>query len=143
MVETGRSARLRRTNSAALTSPPKRFPAPRPVRSEERRVGKESRNRWPRRHIEDGIRGDLVTGVQTCALPISISRAGTNVFRSAQLNFSTDLNFVVDNPQARYGGNWTLGTSSPDKFGSSYQSAQTVSSPAPSEIGRASCRERV
>ncbi|PYI89023.1 MAG: hypothetical protein DME26_02140, partial [Verrucomicrobia bacterium] len=64
----------------------------------------------------------------------AISRAGTNVFRSAQLNFSTDLNFVVDNPQARYGGNWTLGTSSPDKFGSSYQSAQTVSSPAPSAL---------
>jgi hypothetical protein len=62
----------------------------------------------------------------------AISRAGTNVFRSAHLSFSTDLNFIVDNPEARYGGNWTLGTSSPDKFGSSYQSAQTITSPAPS-----------
>ncbi len=62
----------------------------------------------------------------------AISRAGTNVFRSARLSFSTDLNFVVDNPQARYSGNWTLGTSSPDKFGSSYQFAQTATSFAPS-----------
>src|SRR5438552_3921831 len=33
------------------------------ARSEERRVGKEGRSQ--------GIRDDLVTGVQTCALPIS------------------------------------------------------------------------
>src|SRR5207244_2294913 len=40
------------------------------ARSEERRVGKESRcaGEWYR--AEDGIRDDLVTGVQTCALPI-------------------------------------------------------------------------
>jgi len=61
-----------------------------------------------------------------------ISRAGTTVVRSAHLSFSTDLNFVVDNPQARYSGNWTLGTSSPDEFGSSYQFAQTVTSFGPS-----------
>ncbi|HEU0037713.1 MAG TPA: hypothetical protein VFR76_00410, partial [Verrucomicrobiae bacterium] len=64
----------------------------------------------------------------------AIAGAGTNVFRSAHLTFSTDLNFIVDNPQARYGGNWTLGTSSPDKFGSSYQFVQTVASPAPSAL---------
>src|SRR5690606_26010055 len=38
------------------------------IRSEERRVGKECRNR--RRRAEDGIRDFHVTGVQTCALPI-------------------------------------------------------------------------
>jgi uncharacterized repeat protein (TIGR01451 family) len=63
-----------------------------------------------------------------------IARVGTNVFRSAQLSFSTDLNFIVDNPQARYGGNWTLGTSSPDKFGSYYQFAQTSASPSPGAL---------
>src|SRR5690625_1199745 len=40
-------------------------------RSEERRVGKGGRTkRWPRQ-AEDGIRDGHVTGVQTCALPIS------------------------------------------------------------------------
>src|SRR5690606_32298528 len=40
-------------------------------RSEERRVGKEGRARWGRDQAEDGIRDFHVTGVQTCALPIS------------------------------------------------------------------------
>src|SRR5207244_3777483 len=40
----------------------------RELRSEERRVGKEART--GRLRAEDGIRDDLVTGVQTCALPI-------------------------------------------------------------------------
>src|SRR5690348_5842939 len=39
-------------------------------RSEERRVGKECRARWSP-EAEDGIRDGRVTGVQTCALPIS------------------------------------------------------------------------
>src|SRR5207247_798998 len=41
-------------------------------RSEERRVGKECRAGCARDHFqaEDGIRDPLVTGVQTCALPI-------------------------------------------------------------------------
>src|SRR5438874_441631 len=41
------------------------------MRSEERRVGKEGRSRWTRGQAEDGIRDLYVTGVQTCALPIS------------------------------------------------------------------------
>src|SRR5206468_2962796 len=40
------------------------------LRSEERRVGKECRDRWAERQAEDGIRDLIVTGVQTCALPI-------------------------------------------------------------------------
>src|SRR5207244_4405807 len=42
------------------------------TRSEERRVGKECRSGWGHDFFqaEDGIRDDLVTGVQTCALPI-------------------------------------------------------------------------
>src|SRR5687768_7031362 len=43
-------------------------------RSEERRVGKECRSGvWPYQ-AEDGIRDVAVTGVQTCALPISSLR---------------------------------------------------------------------
>src|SRR5690349_19439477 len=41
------------------------------TRSEERRVGKEGRGRGSRGQAEDGIRDLYVTGVQTCALPIS------------------------------------------------------------------------
>src|SRR5947207_967316 len=40
-------------------------------RSEERRVGKECRSTWASAQAEDGIRDHCVTGVQTCALPIS------------------------------------------------------------------------
>src|SRR5438874_2638476 len=45
------------------------------LRSEERRVGKECRSGWVRDQFqaEDGIRDLYVTGVQTCALPISKS----------------------------------------------------------------------
>src|SRR5262249_49622290 len=39
-------------------------------RSEERRVGKEGRERMRGDGAEDGIRDWSVTGVQTCALPI-------------------------------------------------------------------------
>src|SRR5207244_1860732 len=45
-------------------------------RSEERRVGKEGRDEWSGFQAEDGIRDDLVTGVQTCALPIYKYRRG-------------------------------------------------------------------
>src|SRR5437762_2040440 len=41
-----------------------------PLRSEERRVGKESTSRSAPYQAEDGIRDTSVTGVQTCALPI-------------------------------------------------------------------------
>src|SRR5690606_26234668 len=45
-----------------------KYQFPKKLRSEERRVGKEGRaQRW----AEDGIRDFHVTGVQTCALPIS------------------------------------------------------------------------
>src|SRR5215211_5634543 len=70
-----------------------RWPPPR-RRSEERRVGKECRSRWSPYHYkknnkrifqcfffqaEDGIRDHCVTGVQTCALPISSVAARARV----------------------------------------------------------------
>src|SRR5690349_12319449 len=48
-------------------------------RSEERRVGKECRARWGA--AEDGIRDLYVTGVQTCALPISAAARSRSVLR--------------------------------------------------------------
>src|SRR5690554_3552848 len=51
------------------------------ARSEERRVGKECRSRWSRYQAEDGIRDADVTGVQTCALPISKSSSNRYPFR--------------------------------------------------------------
>src|SRR6266852_1432043 len=63
----------------------------RPWRSEERRVGKECRSRWSPYLLkkkeeflelafffqaDDGIRDATVTGVQTCALPISTVASG-------------------------------------------------------------------
>jgi len=64
------------------------------------------------------------------------SRNGTNVVRSAPFAFSTDLNLILDNPQAEYIGNWTLGTSSLDKYADSYQYAATLAGPAPSAQAR-------
>src|SRR5258708_30842605 len=40
---------------------------------------------------EDGIRDDLVTGVQTCALPIS---AGLALFRKGEMSFTGGLRFT-------------------------------------------------
>src|SRR5690625_3973507 len=45
-------------------------------RSEERRVGKDSRLRLPLDQDEDAIRDRHVTGVQTCALPICFHNRG-------------------------------------------------------------------
>src|SRR5688572_21577363 len=45
------------------------------TRSEERRVGKEGKCVWGPVQAEDGIRDLTVTGVQTCALPISSTGA--------------------------------------------------------------------
>src|SRR5947207_1135624 len=50
------------------------------IRSEERRVGKECRFKWSPYQAEDGIRDHCVTGVQTCALPISFINISTNLF---------------------------------------------------------------
>src|SRR2546429_2654884 len=83
---------------------------------------------------EDGIRDVAVTGVQTCALPISVATPYTSEALFGQLDWAiTDrlsllpglrINFDkkdVDYDRATYGG---LQTTDP-------------------EIGRASCRERV
>ena len=49
------------------------------------------------------------------------SRIGDNEVASGPYAFATDVSAIMDNPQASYSGNWTLGTSSPDKYGGYYQ----------------------
>jgi hypothetical protein len=55
-----------------------------------------------------------------------VSRAGTNTYRSDGGRFSTAGDLVLDNTDAAYTGNWTAGASSPDKFGTDYRFAGTV-----------------
>src|SRR5690606_37800834 len=53
-----------------------------PQRSEDRRGGKDGESGRTRGQAEDGIRGFHVTGVLTCALPISSARTGRQVLES-------------------------------------------------------------
>src|SRR5437879_11812768 len=73
---------------------------------------------------EDGIRDTSVTGVQTCALPISIT--------------SKKVMDATAAPWLKYGGTpklgWMLGSVQIDPF---------AANKVMYEIGRASCRERV
>src|SRR5690606_30691727 len=55
-------------------------------RSEERRVGKEWRSGGAPEQAEDGIRDFHVTGVQTCALPISTRRGDWFIWRLTLTN---------------------------------------------------------
>src|SRR2546430_5918905 len=79
---------------------------------------------------EDGIRDLTVTGVQTCALPIS----DPVIWRTHML---TGLCRLVD---AQVG---MAGDVRPPGAGGSLQPAPPVEVGWDSEIGRASCRERV
>src|SRR5438874_9848650 len=83
---------------------------------------------------EDGIRGLYVTGVQTCALPISVppgSRVATTS-RPSAASASASSRACVDLPEP----------SSPSKVtntaGLGYEPLRAIVT----EIGRASCRER-
>src|SRR5256885_7672027 len=80
---------------------------------------------------EDGIRDYKVTGVQTCALPISTLTSIQPTPRLAFAPLATVLNW------------WR--TSAPRSFGACKPRAwwQPPSISPDTEIGRASCRERV
>lgn len=54
-----------------------------------------------------------------------ISRIGSQVFTDTG-SFFTTSSLIVDNPDATYSGNWTIGLGSPDRFGEYYQYAATV-----------------
>src|SRR3712207_6941873 len=82
---------------------------------------------------EDGIRDIGMTGVQTCALPISILRPNPSftVMRVLTNTSSSDYNAL----QAVYARRLTRGLQA--------HVAYTWSHSIDDEIGRASCRERV
>jgi hypothetical protein len=60
------------------------------------------------------------------------SQIGVNQIVSGPFTFSTDVSLIVDNPQATYSGNWTIGTSSPDQYGGYFQYASTTTAGSPS-----------
>src|SRR5699024_558303 len=76
-------------------------------RSEERRVGKECKCRCER--AEDGIRDRNVTGVQTCALPISPNSCET----SAPKVTNAPIGIPPPSPFARVMASGTIGLSVP------------------------------
>src|SRR5207244_5117819 len=94
---------------------------------------------------EDGIRDDLVTGVQTCALPILIANvsAGTYTVDITMPSFKT----LSRKGLAISGGDRAaLGVLILEIGGTQEVVNVTADAPllqAQSEIGRASCRERV
>jgi len=55
-----------------------------------------------------------------------VSRAGSNTYRSDGWSFPTAGDLILDNTDATYTGTWTTGTTSPDRFGSDYRFAGTV-----------------
>src|SRR5438552_8863892 len=86
---------------------------------------------------EDGIRDDLVTGVQTCALPISPIKTPNpfNTFTPHNiLNTRTDGADNL-NQSLTIGDTLLMGPNAVQSFRFAYNRA--------AEIGRASCRERV
>src|SRR5947209_14604312 len=84
---------------------------------------------------EDGIRDIGVTGVQTCALPISIGSWGdphTIVFAHQGYMKPADLDAAIRKAIQQYAAK-----TYPRRL------AWSTAPSAPTEIGRASCRERV
>src|SRR5207247_7415585 len=84
---------------------------------------------------EDGIRDPLVTGVQTCALPISLALAAPTMRPNAT---SPDPRVHTFSIVARDQATGQMGVA----VQSHYFSVGPVVPWAEAEIGRASCRER-
>src|SRR5207247_6668584 len=87
---------------------------------------------------EDGIRDPLVTGVQTCALPIL--GGGTEVQKSAQTTLS-----VMTSPEDTFGLLRMMLSaieSGLDSMRLRVERRNALAAATPSKIGRASCRER-
>src|SRR5206468_9118364 len=90
---------------------------------------------------EDGIRDLIVTGVQTCALPISGAGTAARI-RAAAADNSDKPAGIRDRPVAgsrAMAAPKTVGSANPRDFADN-----SSASPGPTrqEIGRASCRER-
>src|SRR5207244_5803231 len=89
---------------------------------------------------EDGIRDDLVTGVQTCALPISLFPSGEDVIARDTYPSIQKIAIAMNripNP-VRLEGH----TDAVPIHNSRFRSNWELSAARSIEIGRASCRER-
>lgn len=56
----------------------------------------------------------------------TLSRAGTNTYLSGVYQFTTAGTIILDNPTATFTGDWTIASSSTDKYSSNYHFATTV-----------------
>src|SRR5258708_17492800 len=83
---------------------------------------------------EDGIRDDLVTGVQTCALPIFIAACGCTIPANVVIPKSRNVH-----PQAAMTTFAGIARNSAGEI----SMKNSVPAVSPAKIGRASCRERV
>src|SRR5690625_5031528 len=112
-------------------------------RSEERRVGKECRYRCWRYQAEDGIRDGHVTGVQTCALPIYASKGlylkGDGAGRFTPVRLTASGFHVLGDAKSLT----ELRGADNKKLILSARNDDTLLLFESSQIGRASCRERV
>src|SRR5258708_31409459 len=82
---------------------------------------------------EDGIRDDLVTGVQTCALPISYGMAAMCYAQRKWMGWAADRQHEIAETTRLAHLAAQLGR----------DDAVALSSAGYAQIGRASCRERV
>src|SRR5207244_9985192 len=91
---------------------------------------------------EDGIRDDLVTGVQTCALPISLVtlRARGRVGENVTCKIETGNSPVEAGLHPATGGDGSAACSA-DMLLESLVACAGVTLSAVAKIGRASCRE--
>ncbi|MGC3960193.1 MAG: immunoglobulin domain-containing protein [Verrucomicrobiota bacterium] len=60
----------------------------------------------------------------------TLSRADTNTYLSGVYQFTTAGSLIMDNPAASYTGDWTVASSSSDKYSTDYHYATTVSGSA-------------
>src|SRR5207244_8983737 len=92
---------------------------------------------------EDGIRDDLVTGVQTCALPISLPSAASTAYSSA-LDMCEQVVLPVARRVLEHLGKEPLECGADVGTRAHARRKQVVTRHGEIfEIGRASCRERV
>src|SRR3989441_4562217 len=82
---------------------------------------------------EDGIRDKLVTGVQTCALPISPSDCPEGGLLEVPVAPIPKSDLFLSSTRGK----------SPETFWTRVPAASRPQTASASEIGRASCRERV
>src|SRR5205823_12003821 len=87
---------------------------------------------------EDGIRDKLVTGVQTCALPISFAPAAPKTGRASLTGGSRAQRL----PRSGRRGGRTRASAPPRCTRPPRRTSASRRSPATGEIGRASWRER-